>query len=305
MTTNTIFHGNNIAAMRAMEPESVDFVFADPPYNTTNTGSKVAGYDKSQSIIDQKWENFGAGWDVIADLSLHTEEWTREVRRILKPHGSLMVCGSHHNIPTVDQVLKRTGWWINQWIAWCIPNAFPNRECAQMASSNQTIIWARPGKVRAFYNAAQAKTYQSDKDGVPVNMRDFWVINNDAQQVRKYPFLKGHGAKKPPALVARAIDIATKDEPGVAVYDPFLGTGTTIMVGRDINDWIPSPRVHPIQVHGSELYAEYVRMAALRTGAEVQRVDGATYLGLKDRERMRAPLGEWAEKILGKLGEEW
>lgn len=297
--SNLIYYGDNIAAMNEMEPASVDFVFADPPYNTTNTGSKVSKYDKSQSIIDQKWDNFGAAWDVISDLTLHTQAWTRAVRRILKPTGSIMVCGSHHNIPTVDTVLKADGWWINQWISWCIPNAFPNRECVQMASSNQTIIWARPGKQRAYYNAERAKTYQSDKAGTPVNLRDFWLINNDAQQVRIHPYIKGHGAKKPPALVARALNIVVPDEPGVAVFDPFLGTGTTIMVARDINDWVPTPRKHAMPAIGAEKYGEYVRMSQLRTGAEVREVEGASLLGLADRERMRTKLGDWAERILG------
>lgn len=246
----TLMHGDCRDRMREIASESIDVIFADPPYNTGNTKDKTVSYDHAESLAKQNWTNFHASWDAIDNYADWTCAWLREAERVLKPTGSVWICGSHHNIPDVALALWRCGWWTIQWVAWCIPNAFPHRAGLQMASSNQTIIWARKSKkTRHYYDLEEAKRRNDGK-----NLRDFWVINNDGRPGRLYK----HPSKKPPALVEQAVAISCPV--GGTVLDPVAGSGTTGEVCRKLQrDCIMI-----------EQEAAYIPMIVERTGAVLQ-----------------------------------
>jgi DNA modification methylase len=297
--STTIYHGNCITGMGMVAPDSVDVVFADPQYNTKKADSKLPNYDKSASIARQKWTDFSASWDVVDDYWGFTRKWLQAAKYVLKPTGSIFICGSHHNIPIVDLVLKEQDWWVCQWIAWCIPNAFPNRELQQQTSANQIIIHARKSKSPLHhYNADRAMDYGELETGRRVNLKDYWEINNDSRAVKHYPFLAGHGAKKPPELVGRALDIALPDVEGAVVLDPFFGTGTTGYVCQNLNNWILRPRIHTPYCVGIELYREYANMCELRLQSSPIETGDGLQLDEKERTKMRKVLGLWAPAIL-------
>ena len=68
-----IWLGDSIAWLKSMEKSSVDMVFADPPYN----------------IKKAEWDSFESHQDYI-DWSLG---WIETASRVLKPHGTLYICG--------------------------------------------------------------------------------------------------------------------------------------------------------------------------------------------------------------------
>lgn len=208
-----------VFGMSQLEPESIDTIFADPPYNTGNKTDKTITYDQNADFASKNWTNFRADWDSIPDYSKWSSTWLTEARRILKPTGSIWVCGSFHNIPEVALTLRSLGFYTIQWVSWCIPNAFPHLAGIKMCNSNQTIIWARPHEsVTQFYDLEAARRYNNGK-----NLRDFWLINNDTAAGR---FWK-HPSKKPFDLAFRALDISTPKNVGAVVLDPFAGSGTT------------------------------------------------------------------------------
>lgn len=207
--------------MGDLADESVNTIFADPPYNTTNETNKAVHYDQSDDFARKNWTPFYAddGWDTIPDYLEFSLNWLRQAKRILKPNGSIFICGSFHNIPTVATALDALDFYTIQWVAWCIPNAFPHLAGIKMGNSNQTIIWARPRKdVTQFYDLEAARRYNDGK-----NLRDFWLINNDTQAGKTWK----HPSKKPFDLVFRALDIATPKHSDATVLDPFAGSGTT------------------------------------------------------------------------------
>jgi len=68
-----IWVGDAIAWLRSLESESVDLVFADPPYNIKK-----------------------AEWDTFESQQAYVEwssQWIEQVARVLKPTGTLYVCG--------------------------------------------------------------------------------------------------------------------------------------------------------------------------------------------------------------------
>lgn len=220
----TIECGDCVDVLARHSERAYQTVFIDPPYATGNSKAK---YSDSRLLQEKRWTNFAADWDVWASQEAYqtdVERWCEAMRRVLDTNGSLWVCGSHHSIPTWDITLKRMGFWVMQWVQWCIPNAMPNVAMTQMASSNQTLIYARKSKAaRHYYNKAAARTYNNGK-----NLRDFWIIPNDCTAGRLWK----HPSKKPAALVSRALHISTPAD-GM-VLDCFAGSGTTGVAARGL-----------------------------------------------------------------------
>ena len=307
----TLYWAPAHTAMAAMQEESVDVAFIDSPYNIQKAVSSLPTYSKSQSIIEQRWEDFSASWDVIQDYWEFTRTWLMPLRRVLKPHGSLFTTGTYHNIPVLQLMLKELGFHIVQWISWCKPNSFPNREMQEMVKANEVVIWARRDKEhRHVYNVERAKDYamldywrlrgelprENNGQIKRTNLRDFWIINNDARAAQDFPFLV-HGAKKPPELVARCIDIALPEEGGV-VLDPFFGSGTTGYVAKYLSDWTMTPREMTPQRFGIALYLEYVRMCELRLECSHTALDGGLSLPANERKKIATKAGDWAPYLL-------
>lgn len=236
-----IMHGDCVDKTRSIADNSIDAIFNDPPYGTGNKSNKTPDYDQSEYMATRNWQNFFADWDGPVD-PVFTELWLREAQRVLKPHGSIWICGTFHNIPITALILQKLGFYTIQWVQWCIPNSFPHLAGQKMANANQTLIWARKcGKQRHVYMYERAKSWNAGK-----NLRDYWEINNDGSVCSEMPFLRDFPAKKPRKLIARALDISLPDDRPVHVLDMFAGSGTTGDVCRSINRWILQPRQHPI-----------------------------------------------------------
>lgn len=220
-----IRYGDCAALMQGMEERSVQTVFADPPYNTGNKKDKTVTYDRNQDFAKKNWTNFHADWDTIDRYYAWSLRWMRQACRVLVDGGSIWVCGSFHNIPECALALRKAGFYTVQWVAWCVPNAFPHLAGKQMANSNQTLIWARKGK-RHFYDYERAKMYTQKG----TNLRDYWIIPNDCTAGKRWK----HPSKKPVNLVVRALDISTPKGAGAVVLDPFGGSGTTGEAARQL-----------------------------------------------------------------------
>ena len=258
-----IYHADCREILCKMKSESVDVIFVDPPYGTGNDRSKIASYSTSDFMRTRNWDNFHADWDNPVDVEF-TWQWLYESRRVLKPNGSIFICGTFHNIPITSLLMNQLKFYTIQWIQWIIPNAFPHLAGKKMGNANQTLIWARPNREPAQrYNYARAKAWNDGK-----NLRDFWSIdytsdeireyvqqlneswwvhNNSTQAVREMPELAKFKAKKPYALVARALDITLPDDTPSVVLDCFAGSGTTGAVVQRINEFIPIRREQPIE----------------------------------------------------------
>lgn len=219
----TLYHGDCVDVLAALSVLA-QTIFIDPPYATGNDKAK---YERSRLLQEKRWTNFAADWDVWStqeSYAADVERWCEAIRGALDTNGALWVCGSHHSIPTWDLTLKRMGFWVNQWVSWCIPNAMPNVAMTQMASSNQTLIWARKSqKARHYYDKAAARSYNGGK-----NLRDYWLIPNDCVVGKLWK----HPSKKPIALVQRALHISTPSD-GL-VLDCFAGSGTTGLAARNL-----------------------------------------------------------------------
>jgi len=105
---NTITQGDCIDGMNALPAESVDLVFADPPYNLQLGGDLSRPDNSVVNGVTEDWDQF----DSMDAYDLFSHDWLNAARRVLKPNGSLWVIGSYHNIFRVGTVLQDQQFWI-------------------------------------------------------------------------------------------------------------------------------------------------------------------------------------------------
>ncbi len=229
-----ILSGDCVEAMRSLPDNSVDCVFADPPYNL-QLGGDLNRPDGSQvDAVTDHWDQF----DSFQLYDKFTRDWLTEARRVLKPDGALWVIGSYHNIFRVGSILQDLGFWILNDIVWRKTNPMPNFKGTRFTNAHETLIWASMGeKARYQFNYRAMKTLNDE-----LQMRSDWVMPICAGQERlKENGKKAHPTQKPEALLYRVLLATT--EKGDVVLDPFFGTGTTGAVAKRLGrQWIGCER---------------------------------------------------------------
>jgi modification methylase len=281
---NRILVGDCVALMNAMPAESVDLVFADPPYNLQLGGELLRPNQTRVEGVEEDWDKF----EDFASYDGFSRDWLAAVRRVLKPEGSLWVIGSYHNIFRVGALLQDQGFWILNDIVWRKTNPMPNFRGTRFANAHETLIWAaRDKNSRYRFNYDAMKSLNED-----LQMRSDWVmpICSGPERLRDDGGRKIHPTQKPEALLYRVI--MSSSRPGDVVLDPFFGTGTTGAVAKRLGRrWI-----------GIERDQGYADMAQQRIDATVE-VDAADLLdGPSRRQAPRVPFGWVVERGLLRAG---
>lgn len=222
-----IIEGDCIDLLAQIKDKSIDFIFADPPYNL-NLGSQLLRPDGSEVVgVKEEWdryESFGA-------YDKFLEGWLTHCRRILKPSGSIAVIGSYHNIFRVGAKLQDLGFWIQNDIIWRKSNPTPNFRGTRLTNAQETIIWASANAKKApKFNYKSLKAGNDDSQ-----MRSDWLlpICQGAERLRDASGRSLHPTQKPLRLLERLIAMTTNE--GDIVLDPFAGTGTTGVAAARLN----------------------------------------------------------------------
>ena len=244
---DTIIKGDCVAALEALPDQSVDVIFADPPYNLQLGG---ALHRPDQSLVDacdDEWDQFAS----FEAYDAFTRAWLLACRRVLKPNGTIWVIGSYHNIFRVGTALQDLQFWILNDVVWRKTNPMPNFKGRRFQNAHETMIWAtRDPKAKGYtFNYDAMKAANDD-----VQMRSDWLfpICNGGERLKDADGKKVHPTQKPEALLARILMASSK--PGDVVLDPFFGTGTTGAVAKTLHrHWI-----------GIEREPTYVRLAQAR-----------------------------------------
>ena len=218
-TANKIIIGDALEELPKISSESVDLVFADPPYNMSK--KKGLGWKYSKHItMQEEWDMFSKD-----EYFKFNQKWIKECLRILKHGGSLWICGSFHNIYQVGFILQHLeNVKINNSIVWFKPNAQPNITCRMFTESTEHLIWAsKNGKGKRWtFNYELMKQMNNGKQ-----MRNVWAI---PLTPKKEKWAGVHPTQKPMELLRRVILSCTKE--GDTVLDPFVGSGTTSVVAK-------------------------------------------------------------------------
>jgi modification methylase len=228
---NRVVVGDCLEELRRLPAESVDLIFADPPYNLQLERDLLRPNNTVVDGVDDDWDKFAS----FADYDRFSRAWLAECRRILKPNGAIWVIGSYHNIFRLGAALQDLGFWIQNDIVWRKTNPMPNFRGKRFTNAHETLVWAgRERKSRVTFNYEAMKALNDD-----LQMRSDWLfpICAGPERLKDGSGRKAHPTQKPEALLHRVL-LATTN-PGDVVLDPFFGTGTTGAVARRLGrKWI-------------------------------------------------------------------
>ena len=222
-----ILVGDCVAEMAKLPAESVDLVFADPPYNLQLQGDLKRPDDSRVDAVDDDWDKFSS----FAAYDEFTRAWLTACRRVLKPAGTLWVIGSYHNIFRVGSTMQDLGFWILNDVIWRKTNPMPNFRGRRFTNAHETMIWAaREAGAKSYtFNYEALKAGNED-----VQVRSDWTLAlcTGEERLKGGDGKKLHPTQKPEALLARVI--LSSSRPDDLVLDPFNGTGTTGAVAKKL-----------------------------------------------------------------------
>lgn len=208
-----LFHGDCLHVLPQLQGNSIDMIFADPPYFLSN-GGITCHAGKMVSVNKGKW-----------DVSKGIEEnhkfnlaWLSECQQLLTKNGTIWVSGTAHVIFSVGFAMQQLGFKLLNDIIWFKPNASPNLSCRYFTHSTETLIWAANNKnSRHVFNYDLMKEISNGKQ-----MRNVWEISPPQPKEK----LHGkHPTQKPLKLLERILLASTNY--GDTVLDPFNGSGST------------------------------------------------------------------------------
>lgn len=209
----TLYQGDCRVVMQQLAAESVDLIFADPPYFLSN-GGVTCKSGRMVSVHKGKW-----------DVSRGVEEnhefnrsWLAACKRVLKPNGTIFVSGTRHVIFSVGFAMQQLGFKMLNDIVWYKVTPPPNLSCRYFTHSTETILWAaRDSQSRHHFDYQQMKQENGGKQ-----MQSLWSIRPPLKAEKRFG---KHPTQKPLALLERVVRAASRE--GDTVLDPFSGSGTS------------------------------------------------------------------------------
>ncbi len=225
---NKTIHHDLFEILNFLPAKFADLIIIDPPYNLTKDFN---GY-KFQSRTDQNYFEY-------------LSTWFPKVCNLLKPNGSLYICGDWKSTAVLQQVMREHLYILNR-ITW-------EREKGRGALTNwknsMEDIWFGVKNANDYYFNVEAvkmkrrvlapykekgkpKDWQETEEG---NFRlthpsNFW--DDITVPYWSMPENTDHPTQKPEKLIAKLILASCPD--GGIVFDPFLGSGTTSVVAKKL-----------------------------------------------------------------------
>jgi site-specific DNA-methyltransferase (adenine-specific) len=196
-----------------------------------------------------------ADWDdmPLADYFAFTIAWLQQVKRVVRPTGSIWIHGTYHNIGIINFALQILSVEIINEVVWYKRNSFPNLSGRRLTASHETILWAHTGgdkKRRYYFNYDASREMCSPEDLLKVEgkqMRTVWDVPNNKKR-EELAFGK-HPTQKPVRLLKRMLEISAR--PGDLLLVPFAGSGSDCVAAQELG----------INFIGFETDPEFVRIS--------------------------------------------
>jgi modification methylase len=265
-----ILLGDCVAEINKLPANSIDLIFADPPYNLQLEGALSRPDQSVVDAVNDDWDKFAS----FADYDAFTRDWLTAVRRVMKPDATIFVIGSYHNIFRVGSILQDLGFWILNDIVWRKNNPMPNFRGRRFTNAHETMIWAT--------KSASGKNYTFNYEALKAGnedcqVRSDWLlpICTGGERLKDESGRKTHPTQKPESLLTRVILSASNK--GDVILDPFFGSGTTGAVARRLGR----------QFIGTERDPVYAKAARQRIDAVVPLPDNALAIAPTKRSEPR------------------
>ncbi|MBI2331193.1 MAG: site-specific DNA-methyltransferase [Chloroflexi bacterium] len=281
-----IVQGDCVETLEQFPQESIDLIFADPPYNLQLNQELWRPNNTQVDAVDDDWDQFASS----EAYDRFTESWLLACRRVLKRTGTLWVIGSYHNIYRVGKILQDLNFWVLNDVVWIKTNPMPNFRGVRFTNAHETLLWVQKEKGAKYtFNHRTMKSLNEDKQ-----MRSDWVLPICSGKERiQINGKKAHSTQKPEALLYRVIQSSSNS--GDVVLDPFFGSGTTGAVAKKLHrHWI-----------GIEREEKYVRVAQERIDSIKQvELDPGIFTTANPKKEPRIPFGNLLEAGLLQPGQQ-
>lgn len=207
-----LYQGDTIQVLRQLDQQA-DMIFADPPYFLSNGGKKIQG-TQMVSVDKGLWDKA----ESLEQINNFNRKWIEACKSLLKDNGTIWVCGTFHNIYSVEMCLKEAGFQIINIITWQKSDPTPTWGDLHFNFSSEYIIWARKNpKSRHYFNYELMKQLNGG-----VLMPDVWKLPTVGMWEKT---CGKHPTQKPLRLLYRIILAST--QVGEIIIDPFAGSCTT------------------------------------------------------------------------------
>lgn len=262
----TITRTDALLGLRALPGKSIDLAIADPPYGASTKSPSLVPGSHGLPGFGGAWKAAHHDWD-FTELDEHidfTLQWLSELKRVVRPEGSIWIHSTYHNSGIVNVACRMLGLEIINEVAWFKRNSFPNLRGSRLTASHETILWVHTGgsnrRYRFNYENVKANSYPEDQiKYAGKQMRTVWDIPNNKK--KEEISLGKHPTQKPERLIQRMLDVSAPDE-GV-LLSPFLGSGTDLVVAMR----------NGLSGVGFETSAEYFELAHDRLKREAHGMD--------------------------------
>jgi DNA modification methylase len=268
-TLGKVNQGDCIAGMKKLPPESVNLVFADPPFNI--------GYDYDE-YDDQLDSNQYLSW---------SRDWISEVYRVLHESGAFWLAIGDEYAAELKVEAQKIGFHTRSWVVWYYTFGV---HCKLKFTRSHAHLFHFVKNPKAFVFNSQDVAVPSARQLVYGDKRanpsgrmpdDTWILRPQDcvdgftadEDTWFFPRVAGtfkeragfHGCQMPEQLLGRIV--LSCSNPGDVVMDPFSGSCTTLTVAKKKGR----------RFIGFEMSKEYVKLGSKRIEAacEGDELDGS------------------------------
>lgn len=225
-----LLNGDCMEQIRSLPDNSIEFCFADPPYN-----------------IKKKYENWNDGIDIQAYFEW-CDQWLSEMARVLKPGCTLAVL----NIPQwcirhfkhLNKILDYQDWIVWEGLSLPVRMIMPAHYSILCFTKGEPR--PLPGLVQNQPSLLEKSAIETMKEGFCVRpncitnrrrqrIKDTEIASNiwwDVHRLKHNSKRVDHPCQLPPAFMYRLISMFTKE--GEFILDPFNGAGTTTLTAQQL-----------------------------------------------------------------------
>lgn len=248
--SETLILGDSFTVLKKIKPESIDMIFADPPYFLSSGG--ITCQSGHMVSVDK------GNWDkslTLFEKNKFNRRWIHLCKKLLTDNGTIWISGTLHNIYSIGIALEQEGFKILNNITWQKTNPPPNLGCRCFTHSTETILWAKKNdkKAKHIFNYNLMKEQNGGKQ-----MKDVWTGCATPQKEKTFG---KHPTQKPLYLLQRIIEASTNS--GDLVLDPFCGTSTTGVAAKLLGR----------KYIGIDIEEKYIEISAKRLQAEAQNAE--------------------------------